>query len=142
MPSRGESPLPSEKEGDKDSEPQVQTPIQSFVAALTMLQYNAAYLAWTQGAFNVGNIETVPRILELLGATVNSEGLGFASHATSAAQEHALPPPTRSFSLAFPALLARNIAQISGLMSAGLASHDDNGEWDLIEASEEEDGVG
>ncbi|KAG8693469.1 hypothetical protein FRC09_010486 [Ceratobasidium sp. 395] len=139
MPTRGESPMPSEKE---DMEPQVQTPIQVFVAALTMLQYNAAYLAWTQGAFNVGNIESVPGILELLGATVNSEGIGFASHATSAAQEHALPPPTRSFSLAFPALLSRNIAQISGVMSAGLASHDDNGEWDLIEASEEEDGVG
>ncbi|KAG8735239.1 hypothetical protein FRC10_010827 [Ceratobasidium sp. 414] len=144
MPSRGESPMPSEKEGDKDAEPQVQTPIQGFVAALTMLQYNAAYLAWTQGAFNVGTIDAVPGILELLGATVNSEGIGFASHVTSAAQEHALPPPTRSFSLAFPALLARNIAQIAGtggLMSAGLGG-DDHGEWDLIEASEEEDGVG
>ncbi|KAG9094207.1 hypothetical protein FRC06_011056, partial [Ceratobasidium sp. 370] len=145
MPSRGESPMPSEKEADKDGDPQVQTPIQGFVAALTMLQYNAAYLAWTQGAFNVGTIDAVPGILELLGATVNSEGIGFASHVTSAAQEHALPPPTRSFSLAFPALLARNIAQIAGtggLMSAGLGGHDDHGEWDLVEASEEEDGVG
>ncbi|KAG8699899.1 hypothetical protein FRC08_005044 [Ceratobasidium sp. 394] len=143
MPSRGESPMPSEKDWDKEGEPQLQTPIQGFVAALTMLQYNAAYLAWTQGAFNVGTIDAVPGILELLGATVNSEGIGFASHVTSAAQEHALPPPTRSFSLAFPALLSRNIAQIAGgLMSAGLGGRDDHDEWDLVEASEEEDGVG
>ncbi|QRV86941.1 Vacuolar sorting 38 and autophagy-related subunit 14 [Ceratobasidium sp. AG-Ba] len=143
MPSRSESPIPSEKEGEKDLEPSMQTPLQAFVAALTMLQYNAAYLAWTQGALNVGPVETVPGILELLGATVVSEGIGFASHATSAAQEHALPPPTRSFMLSFPGLLAKNIAQITGgIAGGGLSSHEDHGEWDLIEASEEEDGVG
>jgi hypothetical protein len=68
-----------------------------------------------------------------------------ASHVTSAAQEHALPPPTRSFTLAFPALLVENITKIGGgggPMSAGLTGHDGDGEWDLIEASEEEDGVG
>jgi len=131
-------------EGGDKGEPQVQTPIQVFVAALTMVQYNAAYLAWTQGALNIGDVDGVGGILELLGATVTSEGIGFASHVTSAAQEHALPPPTRSFTLPFPALLARNISQIGGggLLSAGLPSHDGDGEWDLIEASEEEDGVG
>jgi hypothetical protein len=62
---------------DKDTnEPMVQTPIQSFVAALTMVQYNAAYLAWTQGALDVGNGENVPGILALLGVTVASEGIG------------------------------------------------------------------
>ncbi|KAF8593049.1 hypothetical protein BDV93DRAFT_612363 [Ceratobasidium sp. AG-I] len=141
IPSRVESPLPGD---NRDGEPQVQTPIQVFVAALTMVQYNAAYLAWTQGALNVGDVEGIGGTLELLGATVTSEGIGFASHVTSAAQEHALPPPTRSFTLSFPSLLARNISQIGGggLMSAGLPSHDGDGEWDLIEASEEEDGVG
>lgn len=66
-----------------------------------------------------------------------------ASHVTSAAQEHALPPPTRSFTLSFPSLLATNLSQIGGgLTSAGLPSHEGDGEWDLVEASEEEDGVG
>ncbi|KAJ1302991.1 hypothetical protein OPQ81_003283 [Rhizoctonia solani] len=124
-------------------DPVVQTPIQSFVAALTMVQYNAAYLAWTQGALDVGNVENLPGVLALLGATVVSEGIGYASHNTSAAQDHALPPPTRSFTLSFPALLAHNLGLIGGLGSAGgLPSQDGDGEWDLIEASEEEDGVG
>ncbi|GAB1524807.1 hypothetical protein RhiTH_007963 [Rhizoctonia solani] len=123
-------------------EPIVQTPIQSFVAALTMVQYNAAYLAWTQGALDVGNVENLPGILSLLGATVVSEGIGYASHNTSAAQDHALPPPTRSFSLSFPALLGHNLGLIGGLGSAGLPSQEGDGEWDLVEASEEEDGVG
>ncbi|CAE6350833.1 unnamed protein product [Rhizoctonia solani] len=123
-------------------EPVVQTPIQSFVAALTMVQYNAAYLAWTQGALDVGNVENFPGILGLLGATVVSEGIGYASHNTSAAQDHALPPPTRSFTLNFPALLGYNLGLIGGLGSAGLPSQEGDGEWDLVEASEEEDGVG
>lgn len=72
MPSRAESPLG----GEKGEEPEVQTPIQVFVAALTMVQYNAAYLAWTQGALNVGDVEQIGGILELLGATVTSEGIG------------------------------------------------------------------
>ncbi|KAH7339175.1 hypothetical protein B0J17DRAFT_706401 [Rhizoctonia solani] len=124
-------------------EPVVQTPIQSFVAALTMVQYNIAYLAWTQGALDVGDVENLPGVLALLGATVNSEGIGYASHNTSAAQDHALPPPTRSFTLSFPALLGYNLGSIGGLASAGgLPSHDGDAEWDLVEASEEEDGVG
>ena len=73
MPSRVASPLPGD---NKDGEPQVQTPIQVFVAALTMVQYNAAYLAWTQGALNVGDVDGVGGTLELLGATVTSEGIG------------------------------------------------------------------
>lgn len=141
IPSRADSIVPDDK--DQSTEPVVQTPIQGFVAALTMVQYNAAYLAWTQGALNVGDVEQVPGILELLGITVASDGIGFASHVTSAAQEHALPPPTRSFTLPFPSLLSRNLAQIGGgITSAGLPSHDGDGEWDLVEASEEEDGVG
>ncbi|CAE6467156.1 unnamed protein product [Rhizoctonia solani] len=123
-------------------EPVVQTPIQSFVAALTMVQYNAAYLAWTQGALDVGHAENLPGVLALLGATVVSEGIGFGAHNSSAAQDHALPPPTRSFSLNFPALLGYNLGLIGGLGSAGLPSHEGDGEWDLVEASEEEDGVG
>ncbi|CAE7207969.1 unnamed protein product [Rhizoctonia solani] len=124
-------------------EPVVQTPIQSFVAALTMVQYNAAYLAWTQGALDVGHVESLPGLLALLGAMVLSEGIGFGSHNSSAAQDHALPPPTRSFSLSFPSLLGYNLGLIGGLVSAGgLPSHEGDGEWDLVEASEEEDGVG
>ncbi|CUA75820.1 hypothetical protein RSOLAG22IIIB_12010 [Rhizoctonia solani] len=129
-------------EASTTDEPVVQTPIQSFVAALTMVQYNAAYLAWTQGALDVGHVESLPGVLALFGATVVSEGIGFASHNSSAAQDHALPPPTRSFSLSFPALLRYNLGSIGGLASAGLPSHEGDGEWDLIEASEEEDGVG
>lgn len=73
MPSRAESPLQGD---DRGGEPQVQTPVQVFVAALTMVQYNAAYLAWTQGALNVGDVDQVGGILGLLGATVTSEGIG------------------------------------------------------------------
>ncbi|CAE6500671.1 unnamed protein product [Rhizoctonia solani] len=127
---------------DTPDEPVVQTPIQSFVAALTMVQYNAAYLAWTQGGLDVGEVERLSGVLALLGATVVSGGIGFASHNTSAAQDHALPPPTRSFTLSFPALLRYNLGLIGGLGSAGLPSQEGDGEWDLIEASEEEDGVG
>jgi hypothetical protein len=76
MPTRSDLPLTGEKEGDKDTEPQVETPVQVFVAALTMLQYNAAYLAWSQGALNIGGADTLPGTLELLGATVTSEGIG------------------------------------------------------------------
>ncbi|CEL62884.1 hypothetical protein RSOLAG1IB_10552 [Rhizoctonia solani AG-1 IB] len=134
--------LSSLRQEQAGEEPIVQTPIQSFVAALTMVQYNAAYLAWTQGALDVGKAESLPGILGLLGATVVSGGIGYASHNTSAAQDHALPPPTRSFPLSFPALLGYNLGLIGGLGSAGLPSHDGDGEWDLVEASEEEDGVG
>ncbi|ELU37302.1 Atg14 domain-containing protein [Rhizoctonia solani AG-1 IA] len=56
--------------------------------------------------------------------------------------DHALPPPTRSFPLSFPALLGHNLGLIGGLGSAGLPSQEGDGEWDLVEASEEEDGVG
>ena len=142
VPTRTDSLMGEDKEANPGAEPLVQTPIQGFVAALTMVQYNAAYLAWTQGALNVGEVDQVPGILQLLGVTVASEGIGFASHVTSSAQVHALPPPTRSFTLSFPSLLSYNLSQIGGLTSAGLPSHDGDGEWDLIEASEEEDGVG
>ncbi|KAG8690274.1 hypothetical protein FRC11_012722 [Ceratobasidium sp. 423] len=131
-----------QQQQDTSEEPVVQTPIQSFVAALTMVQYNAAYLAWTQGGLDVGRVESLPGVLALLGATVVSGGIGFASHNTSAAQDHALPPPTRSFTLSFPALLRHNLGLIGGIGSAGLPSQEGDGEWDLIEASEEEDGVG
>lgn len=73
MPSWAESPLEG---GDKDGEPQVQTPIQGFVAALMMVQYNAAYLAWMQGVLHVGYMDAIGGILELLGATITSEGIG------------------------------------------------------------------